>query len=203
MAAFIVFEGGDGSGKSTQARMLAESLTGRGLDVVLTFEPGATPRGAQIRALLLGDESAIDARTELLMMLADRAQHVAEVVRPALARDAIVISDRFEPSSLAYQGVGRGLGVEVVSELSAFARGGVDPDVVLLLDVSDEVAAARRPVAEDRIEKAGAEFHSRVRASYRDLALRFGWTIINGEGSPEAVAARVGTCVGAAIGPAS
>lgn len=183
-----MFEGGEGCGKSTQIRLLADRLQAEAhAAVVVTFEPGATTRGAQLRKLLLDDPSPLDPRSELLLMAADRAQHCGEVIGPALERGAIVLCDRFEPSSLAYQGVGRGLGVGVVENVSGVARGGVVPDLVVVLDVSADVAAQRRPTAEDRIEQAGAEFHARVRAAYRELAADRGWRVIDAEGAIDVV----------------
>ena len=157
MAAFIVLEGGDASGKSTQARQLADRLRSRGRDVVETFEPGATQAGVAIHALLLDGDGPIDPMTEALLLAADRAQEVADIIRPALARGADVVSDRFVPSSLAYQGVGRGLGVEQVEKLNGWATGGLEPDLIVVLDVDDAVAASRRDAPGDRLERAGAD----------------------------------------------
>ena len=185
---FVVLEGGEGIGKSTQVARLAARLSERGVDVVTTFEPGATERGAALRQLLLHDGAPLDPRAELLLMAADRAAHVREVVRPALAAGKVVVCDRFAPSTLTYQGVGRGLGVEAVEAVSAFATDGLQPDLVIVLDVDDAVAARRRPVAEDRMERAGAEFHARVRAAYRELAARYGWVVVDGAGAVDAVA---------------
>lgn len=181
---FIVFEGGEGSGKSTQAARLASWLTGQGRDVVSTFEPGDTKVGAQIRDLLLHGDAQLDARTELLLMLADRAQHVSEVIRPALTRGAVVISDRYTPSTLAYQGEGRGLGVAAVERMDADATGGLVPDVVIVLDVPDNLAEARVVTVRDRLERAGDEFHARVRAAYRELAADRGWRVVDGSAAP-------------------
>jgi dTMP kinase len=181
---FIVFEGGEGSGKSTQAARLASWLTGQGRDVVSTFEPGDTKVGAQIRDLLLHGDAQLDARTELLLMLADRAQHVTEVIRPALTRGAVVISDRYTPSTLAYQGEGRGLGVAAVERMDAVATGGLVPDVVIVLDVPDNLAEARVVTVRDRLERAGDEFHARVRAAYRELAADRGWRVVDGSVAP-------------------
>src|ERR671911_261127 len=127
MGAFVVLEGGDASGKSTQARLLADRLRSAGREVVETFEPGATEAGAAIRALLLDGDGPVDPTAEALLLAADRAQEVADVIRPALARGADVVSDRFVPSSLAYQGVGRGLGVERIEKLNRWATGGLEP----------------------------------------------------------------------------
>jgi dTMP kinase len=192
---FVVLEGGEGSGKSTQAALLAERLRAAGFEVVPTFEPGATARGAALRSALLDDDSPLDARAELLLMAADRAQHVAEVVAPALARGAVVVCDRFSPSTLAYQGVGRGLGVDVVDAIDAVAAGDARPDVVVVLDVPDSVARARRPDSRDRLERAGDEFHSVVRAAYRDLAASRGWVLVDGSAEPSVVAESVWSAV--------
>ncbi|HET9728624.1 MAG TPA: dTMP kinase [Acidimicrobiia bacterium] len=188
---FIVLEGGEGSGKSTQARALADALRAEGRDVVVTFEPGDTPAGVRIREILLHADAPIDSHAELLLMLADRAQHVAQVVAPALARGAIVVCDRFSPSSLAYQGIARKLGVGVVESLDAFARNGCSPDLVVVLDVPDDVAESRVAVERDRFERAGEEFHARVRAAYRELAGERGWVLVDGTGPVDDVAARV------------
>src|SRR5215211_6560098 len=194
MAAFIVLEGGDASGKSTQARRLADRLRSRGRDVVETFEPGATQAGAAIRALLLDGDEPIDARTEALLLAADRAQEVADVIRPALARGADVVSDRFVPSSLAYQGVGRDLGVEKVEKLNRWATGGLEPDV------DDTVATRRRAGPGDRLERAGAEFHAAVRDAYRSLGADRGWVVIDGNADVEVVGERVWEVVRARVG---
>ena len=191
MAAFIVLEGGDASGKSTQSRRLADRLRPRGRDVVETFEPGATQAGAAIRALLLDGDGPIDPMTEALLLAADRAQEVADLIRPALARGADVVSDRFVPSSLAYQGVGRGLGVEKVEELNRWATGGLEPDVIVVLDVDEAVAASRRAGPGDRLERAGDKFHAAVRDAYRSLGADRGWVVLDGNDDAEVVAERV------------
>jgi dTMP kinase len=188
---FVVLEGGDASGKSTQVGLLVARLRERGDDVVATFEPGATPAGAAIRAILLGGEARVDPVAETLLMAADRAEHVAEVIRPALERGAWVVSDRHLPSSLAYQGVARGVGVDVVERVNRVATAGVVPDLVVLLDVDDGVAADRRSGGNDRMERERADFHSAVRAAYRSLAGDRGWVVVDGSGAREDVAARV------------
>jgi dTMP kinase len=188
---FIVLEGGEGSGKSTQSAILARRLRGEGRDVVETFEPGGTARGALLRSVLLDDETPLDPRSELLLLAADRAQHVSELIAPAVSRGAVVVCDRFSPSTLVYQGVARGLGVEAVEAIDRFAAAGAQPDVVVVLDVSEAVAHERLPEASDRFERAGAEFHAAVRAAYRDLAAERGWVVVAGEGAPDAVAALV------------
>jgi dTMP kinase len=184
---FVVLEGGEGSGKSTQATRLASWMTDQGHEVVSTFEPGDTKLGAQVRDLLLHGEGSLDARSELLLMLADRAQHVTEIIRPALARGAVVVSDRFSPSTLAYQGVGRGLGVAAVEQMDDVATGGLVPDVVVVLDVPDDLAEARVATVRDRLERAGGDFHARVRAAYRELAGERGWYVVDGSGEPDDV----------------
>jgi dTMP kinase len=188
---FIVVEGGEGVGKSTQVPRLAASLRASGREVVVTHEPGDTKLGAELRAVLLHADTDLDPRAELLLMIADRAQHLADVVTPALARGAIVVCDRYEPSTLAYQGVARGLGVERVEGLSEFATAGVEPDVVVVLDLADEIAEARVSADRDRFERAGADFHARVRAAYRELAPARGWILVDADGTPDEVAARV------------
>lgn len=184
---FVVLEGGDASGKSTQARRLAWRLGAEGRTVVETFEPGATGVGREIRALLLEGPEDIEPVAEALLLAADRAQQVAEVIRPALDRGDDVVGDRYVPSSLAYQGVGRGLGVGVVDQINQVATGGLEPDVVVVLDVTDELAAERHLGPPDRLERAGAEFHATVRQAYRDLAAERGWTLVDGSGTEDEV----------------
>ncbi|WP_432834456.1 dTMP kinase [Dactylosporangium sp. CA-092794] len=173
---FIVFEGGEGVGKSTQVAQLAEALRRIGRDVVVTHEPGATPVGAQIRRLVLDRPAQgaepVTPRAEALLYAADRAHHVASVVRPALERGAVVISDRYVDSSLAYQGAGRTLPVEEVSWLSKWATGGLKPDLVVLLDLDPEIGLARagRRGDADRLESESLAFHERVRYAFLDLA---------------------------------
>lgn len=191
MGHFIVLEGGDASGKSTQAPRLADRLRSLGREVVETFEPGATEPGAAIRAVLLDGAAAVDPITETLLLAADRAQEVADILRPALARGADVVSDRYVPSSLAYQGIGRGLGLDKVERLNGWATGGLEPDIVVVLDVDDAVATSRRAGPSDRLERAGAEFHAAVRAAYRFLAADRGWAIVDGNSAADEVADRV------------
>jgi dTMP kinase len=191
MGAFVVLEGGDASGKSTQARLIADRLRSAGREVVESFEPGATEAGAAIRALLLEGDGPVDPTAEALLLAADRAQEVADVIRPALARGADVVSDRFVPSSLTYQGVGRGLGVERIEKLNRWATGGLEPDLVVVLDVDDAVAASRRAGPGDRLERAGDEFHAAVRDAYRGLSADRGWVVLDGDADVDTVAERV------------
>lgn len=192
---FVVLEGGEGTGKSTQAKRLVRRLEELGRPAVLTHEPGDTHVGEEIRALLLHEDWELDARAELLLMLADRAAHVTELIRPALAAGKVVVSDRFTPSSLAYQGIGRALGVDAVERLSAFAAGGLEPDLVVILDLPDDIAAARVDADRDRMERAGSGFHASVRAAYRSLAAERGWTLVDAQGSRDDVAARLWAAV--------
>jgi dTMP kinase len=192
---FVVLEGGDGSGKSTQAAQLAAGLRQRGIAVCETFEPGATGAGAVIRELLLHSRETIAPNTEALLMAADRAQHVAEQIAPALERGEWVVCDRYLPSSLVYQGIVRGLGVDAVVGVNRMATGSVEPDVVIVLDVSDAIARARAGREPDRLEAEGDAFHDSVRAAYRALAGDRGWTLVDGDDDVDAVAARVWSLV--------
>ncbi|HEX2191512.1 MAG TPA: dTMP kinase, partial [Longimicrobiaceae bacterium] len=167
-------EGVEGSGKSTRAALLAEFLRERQIPVVLAREPGQSQVGERIRSLLLEQvELQIPARSELFLFLAARAAFVEQVVRPALAVGRVVIADRFELSTLAYQGAGRGLALAEVRACNRFATGGVAPDATLLLDLEPEEGARRQAAAgksRDRMEREDAAFHARVAAGYRELA---------------------------------
>ena len=168
---FIAFEGGEGVGKSTQARLLADALTARGHEVVLTFEPGATSVGTRLREVLLDRASTgMSGRAEALLYAADRAHHVAEVIRPALQRGAVVITDRFVDSSLAYQGAGRDLDDQEVRRLSRWATDGLLPDLTVLLDLDPVSGLQRATGPGDRFESERLEFHTKVRAAFLELA---------------------------------
>ena len=171
----IAFEGGEGSGKSTQINALAQSLRADGVPVDVTFEPGATPAGSRIRAIVLdahGSADDLDDRAEALLFAADRANHVATVIRPAMAQGRVVLTDRFVDSSLAYQGAGRSLSVEDVRRLSKWATGDLVPDLTVVLDipVAEGLARARRRSSADRIERQSTAFHQRVRDAFRSYA---------------------------------
>lgn len=198
---FVTFEGPDGSGKSTQARLLAQRLRDDGRDVLESVEPGGTPIGQQIRRILLDPANKeLTATSELLLMFAARAQNVEQWILPALDQGKIVISDRFTDSSIAYQGSGRGLGWETVYELDRIACRGLKPDLTICIDIDTETGLARAhsrdsamEASELRFEEQAIEFHHHVREAYHELARREPerFRLIDGSGSPEAVAARV------------
>ena len=171
---FIAFEGGDGAGKSTQAARLAGSLESRGLTVLRTREPGGTPIGEKLRSLVLDHgHGHIDAHTEALIFAASRAAHASQVIRPALARGEVVLTDRYIDSSVAYQGAGRGLGTDAVRGVNEWATSGLQPDLTVLLDVHPAEGRSRRTAgdaAEDRLESEADEFHARIRQAFLDLA---------------------------------
>ena len=177
---FIVFEGGDGAGKSTQAALLADALRAAGHTVLHTREPGGTQIGEKLRSLVLDHgQGTVDARTEALMYAAARAAHVEQVIRPALASGTMVVCDRYVDSSLAYQGIGRALGEDAVRSINDFATGGLVPDLTVLLDVAPADGRSRRtvgadgtPQSEDRLESEPDEFHSRIRDAFVHFAAR-------------------------------
>ncbi|SFY53174.1 dTMP kinase [Streptomyces sp. F-1] len=187
---FIALEGGDGAGKSTQAEALAEWIRGKGHEVVLTREPGATPVGKRLRSILLDVSSAgLSHRAEALLYAADRAEHVDTVVRPALERGAVVISDRYIDSSVAYQGAGRDLSPTEIARINRWATDGLVPHLTVLLDVSPEAARERFTEAPDRLESEPAEFHARVRAGFLTLAASDPgrYLVVDAAQEPEAV----------------
>ena len=173
---FITFEGIDGSGKSTQLRLLASYLRSRGCNLILTREPGGTPVGLRLREALLDAQEQVDPLTELLVFAADRAQHVRRVLRPALADGAVVISDRYADATRAYQGAGRGFSPELISEIIELATEGLVPDLTLLFDVTVQESTnrtSRRSSSKnkrDRLDIEQADFHTRVREEYLRIA---------------------------------
>lgn len=193
---FLALEGVEGAGKSTQVRQLADVLRRHGRAVVVAREPGSTPLGERIRETTLNDPALdIPARSELFLMLAARAAFVEQVVLPALQEGRVVIADRFELSTLAYQGLGRGLPLAEIRRCNRLATGGMVPDATLLLEVGAEEGLRRQQAAgkaPDRVERESAEFHARVASGYRQLATELEGVIrIDGSGSVEAVHARV------------
>jgi len=196
---FITLEGLDGSGKTTQAKLLGARFEAAGSEVVLTREPGGTPLGEEIRALVLhGGEVAPWA--EAALYAASRAQHVEQVIRPALARGATVICDRYVDSSVAYQGIARGLGLERVLELNLAAVEGLMPDRTILLEIGsgDAVARVDGDGSRDRIEREDDGFHARVAEAYRQLAAREPdrYVVVDGTLSPGEIAERIAAAVG-------
>jgi len=171
---FVVFEGGEGAGKTTQMEALVGWLRSQGIDAVTTHEPGGTEIGNRIRAILLDTKSTgMHPHTEALLYAADRAQHVAEVIRPALEAGKVVVSDRYIDSSLAYQGIARGLGLDQIYRISEWATGGVVPDLVFFLSVDPNEGLERAGDQPDRIEQEGDHFHAKVRDAYLELAQKF------------------------------
>jgi dTMP kinase len=206
---FITFEGIDGSGKTTQARLLSNHLRSLGREVVEAVEPGGTEIGRQVRAIVLdGRNTHLMPRAELLLYFASRAQNVAEVIRPALAEGKIVVCDRFTDSTLVYQGCGRGLGAEMVMTLHGIACEGLNPDLTVLVDIDlDESLARARgrnfttASSETRLEDESREFHKAVRDGYLALAAREPqrFLVIDGTAGIDEVAARVWGAVSARV----
>lgn len=166
---FVAFEGGDGAGKSTQARLVAEAFDETGRETVVTRQPGGTGLGEQLRALVLHG-GHVGARAEALVFAADKAQHVAEVVGPALARGAVVVTDRYTDSSVAYQGAGRDLGAAEVHDLQMWAVDGLLPDLTVVLDVPSDEGRRRRGGQHDRLESEADAFHDAIRAHFLAIA---------------------------------
>lgn len=201
-AVFVAFEGGDASGKTTQARRVAANM-----GALFTREPGGTSLGETLRSLVLEPEAAVDIRAEALMIAAARAQHVAQVVRPAIISGRSVVTDRFTASSLAYQGYGSGLDIDAVRSLSEFATAGLWPDLTVLIDVPVEVSLARLAGSPDRFEREAAEFHGRVREGYLEMAAADPtWVVVAGQGQVDEVSDLVDHAVadfGLQAGPSS
>jgi len=204
---FITFEGGEGAGKSTQARLLAERLRARGHEVVLTREPGGSPGAEEIRKLLVeGEPGRWTPLCETLLFLAARADHVQRLIEPALARGAWVVSDRFSDSTLVYQGVARGLGTDTVRALQRAVPGTLKPDLTIVLDVAPENGLGRAGARADtatRFEKFDAAFHARLRQAFRDLAEEKSCrcVLLDGAPPPGSVAAEVWRLVESRLSP--
>nr|WP_326522628.1 dTMP kinase [Cellulomons edaphi] len=189
---FVSLEGGDGAGKSTQAHKLRDWLVAAGREVVLTREPGGTQLGRTLRDAVLHGED-VDARTEALLYATDRAHHVASLVRPALERGAVVVTDRYLDSSVAYQGSGRDLGADEVERLSMWATGGLLPALTVLLDLDPVEGQRRLTGAPDRLERAGDDFHRRTRQAFLDRAAAdpARWLVLDASRGPDELATAV------------
>lgn len=206
MGTFITLEGPDGSGKTTQAHLLVEWLRGQGRDVLLTREPGGTEIGDQIREVLhSSDNATMDARSEFLLYSASRAQHVSQVILPALAAGRIVVSDRYADSSLAYQGYGRELDLQILHAITAFATRDLKPDLTLYFDIAPGEGLQRRLLSGEEWNRMDAEalaFHRRVRAGYLELvaAEPQRWRVLEADRPIETVHADVRAAVAAYLG---
>jgi dTMP kinase len=205
---FISFEGGEGAGKSTQTRLLADSLKERGIDVVLTREPGGSPGAEEIRKLLVeGEPERWNPLTETLLFLAARSDHVARLIGPTLEKGSWVVCDRFSASTLVYQGIARGVGIETVRALQEAIPGMVYPDLTIVLDIDPEIglqrAGTRPEVLESRFEKFDSAFHDTLRRSFREFAeaSENNCVVINGGRAPEEVAADVRRIVKERLSP--
>lgn len=198
---FIAFEGGEGAGKSTQEERLVAHLVDRGYDVVRTREPGGTPAGEAIRAIVLSPAyEGLDDRAEALLFAASRGEHVARVIRPALGRGAVVVCDRYLDSSVAYQGAGRDLGTDVVRELSLWATDALVPDLTIVLDIDPEVGLTRL-ASRDRLEAQPVDYHRRVRQAFLDLAAEDPqrYLVIDAQRDPDVIAAEIRNAVDARL----
>lgn len=185
MSLFITFEGGEGSGKSTQARALHQRLTRKGIPALLTHEPGGTPLGREVRRWLKGEKNNetgdVDPLAELLLFNASRAELVANVIQPALKSGITVICDRFYHSTIAYQGYGRGLSIDLIEAVNNIATGGLKPDLIIFLDLLMEHGLSRKKIR-DRFEQEEPEFHKRVRQGYLEMAKQEPqrWLVLDG-----------------------
>lgn len=190
---FITFEGGEGSGKSTQAQLLAERLRNAGREVVTLREPGGTALGEELRKLLLHKDKAVSVEAELLMFLAARAELVNEVIRPALDNGAVVICDRFSDSTIAYQGYGRGVDTSAIRTLNRWATGGLEPDLTILLDIPSDLGRRRKHEDDDVFIRETDSFHVRVREGYQYLAASepARWLVVDATRPPGEVAEAV------------
>ena len=189
---FIAFEGGDGAGKSTQVRFLAQSFRDAGRQVLVTRQPGGTPLGARIRELLLhGDH--VSPRAEALLFAADKAHHVDEVIRPALRAGDVVITDRYVDSSVAYQGAGRDLGADEIHQIQRWAVDDLEPDLTVVVDISAEEGRRRRGTTHDRLESEADDYHEAVRAHFLAMAAANPdrYLVVDGTVDPEVIHAEV------------
>jgi dTMP kinase len=202
---FVCFEGGEGSGKSTQSRLLRDALVAEGYAVRLTFEPGDTAVGKEVRRIVLSPETGdLDDRTEALLYAADKAEHVETVVLPALARGEVVITDRYVDSALAYQGVGRGLDPDELAHVARWATGDLRPHLTVVLDLAPEAGLGRFD-ERDRIEGESLEFHQRVRQAFLDLAAANPdhYLVLDARGEVDEIAAAIRERVSSLLGQAA
>ncbi len=170
---FVTLEGPEGAGKTTQLKLLSKQLDASGHKHIVTRDPGGTSLGKQIRRILLNPETPVCPVTELLLYEADRAQHVEEVIKPALKNGVLVLCDRYIDSTIAYQGYARGLDFNIINELNQIATGGLTPDLTILFDIQSEDGLARlHPSGHDRLEREALEFHHKVRKGYHELAAK-------------------------------
>lgn len=167
---FITFEGADGCGKTTQLMMLAKYLKEKGKEVLVTREPGAKGLGEKLREILLNYDGEVSSQAETFLFLADRAQHMDVIIKPAVSEGKIVLCDRHTDSTVAYQGFGRGLDIDRINNLNDIATGGRKPDLTIVFDIDVETSMARVGAEKDRLESAGKEFHNRVRNGYLEIA---------------------------------
>jgi dTMP kinase len=207
---FVTFEGPEGAGKSTQATLLERALAAHGYPARLVHEPGATPLGEQLRALLLAPDTALGPRAEALLYCAARAELVERAIRPALAAGTVVVADRFADSTLAYQGAGRGLPLATLAAVVRFAAADCWPDLTILLDLPaaeglarKRAAAAHEPAAWTRFEREALAFHERVRAGYQELAAAepWRWVVLDARAPAEALHAAIWRAVQARLAP--
>ncbi|MFN8016451.1 MAG: dTMP kinase [Acidimicrobiia bacterium] len=187
----LVFEGPDSVGKSTQIELVKNLIESLGFEVIITKEPGGTELGQHLRNILLDSDLDIDYKAETLLMAADRAQHVSKKIVPLLKENKVVLSDRYIPSSLVYQGIVRGVGVDLVNEINMFAVGKHKPDLILCFDLEDDAAKQRMSSTPDRIEREGDEFAQRIREAYRELQVKYNWQRVDANGTQQQVFNRI------------
>ncbi len=198
---FIVFEGPEGCGKSTQARLAAKAFVERGIETVSAREPGGTPLGEKLREIILGSSDRIDLRAEVLLYMGSRAQMVDEIIRPALEAKKVVLCERFLSSTIAYQGVAGGADLEAIEHMGSFATGGLEPDLTIVIDVEVK-EGLKRAGTPDRVEDRGEEYHEKVREGFLRMAKENSdaFVVVDGSGSEEEVHKRVMAAIDKRLG---